>query len=173
MNMKMATTIKNLLLAATLAFCSAGFAQKGASSSENYDQGFRVGFGINAGAVTGDYFNWSLGADARLQYDFSRRTSITLTTGYTHLFGDDDIPDLGFIPLKGGFKAFVWEDQFYVLGEIGAGFAVTNDYDETALLWAPGIGYANKYIDISVRYEGMTDFEADQIVLRLAYGFRL
>jgi hypothetical protein len=171
--MKMTSIIKGLLLVIMTTFGTTVFAQQGASSTENYDQGFRVGFGLNAGAVTGDYFNWSLGGDARLQYDFSRRTSITLTTGYTHLFGDDDVPDLGFIPVKAGFKAFVWEDQFYVLGEAGAGFSVTNDYDETAFLWAPGIGYANKYIDISVRYEGMTDFEADQIVLRLAYGFRL
>ncbi len=171
--MKMRTGIRSLLIAAMVTFSTAGFAQQGASSPENYKQGFRLGFGLNAGAVTGDYFNWSLGADARLQYDFSKRTSITLTTGYTHLFGDNDVPDLGFIPVKGGFKAFVWDDEFYVLGELGAGFSVTNDYDKTAFLWAPGIGYATKYIDISVRYEGMTDFKADQVALRLAYGFKL
>ncbi|MNK07733.1 hypothetical protein D3C87_256510 [compost metagenome] len=171
--MKMATTIRGLLLTAMITLGASGFAQQKATSTANYNQGFRVGFGLNAGAVTGDYFNWSLGADARLQYDFSKRTSITLTTGYTHLFGDNDIPDLGFIPVKGGFKAFVWDDEFYVLGEVGAGFSVTNNYDKTAFIWAPGIGYATKYVDISVRYEGMGDFEANQIALRLAYGFRL
>lgn len=169
----MATTIRGLLLTAMITLGVSGFAQQKAASTANYNQGFRVGFGLNAGAVTGDYFNWSLGADARLQYDFSKRTSITLTTGYTHLFGDNDIPDLGFIPVKGGFKAFVWDDEFYVLGEVGAGFSVTNNYDKTAFIWAPGIGYATKYVDISVRYEGMGDFEANQIALRLAYGFRL
>jgi hypothetical protein len=172
--MKMATTLRGVLLAAMVTFSAAGFAQEGASSTENYDQGFRLGFGLNAGAATGDYFNFALGGDVRLQYDLSQRTSITLTTGYTHLFGEEDyIKDLGFIPVKAGFKAFIWEDRFYVLGEAGAGFAVTNDYNETAFLWSPGIGYANKYIDISLRYEGMTDFDADQIALRLAYGFRL
>lgn len=169
----MATTIRGLLLTAMITLGVSGFAQQKSASTANYNQGFRVGFGLNAGAVTGDYFNWSLGADARLQYDFSKRTSITLTTGYTHLFGDNDIPDLGFIPVKGGFKAFVWDDEFYVLGEVGAGFSVTNNYDKTAFIWAPGIGYATKYVDISVRYEGMGDFEANQIALRLAYGFRL
>ncbi|GGB75386.1 hypothetical protein GCM10007424_14150 [Flavobacterium suaedae] len=140
----------------------------------NYDQKFRLGFGLNAGAATGDYFNFALGGDVRLQYDLSQKTSLTLTTGYTHLFGEEDyIDDLGFIPVKGGFKAFVLENSLYVLGEVGAGFAVTNDYDETTFLWAPGIGYATENIDISVRYEGMNDFNADQIALRLAYGFKL
>lgn len=165
---------KSLLLSA-LMLCGLGsFAQEGASTTENYDQGFRLGFGLNAGLATGDYFNFALGGDVRLQYDLSQRTSITLTTGYTHLFAEEDfIDDLGFIPLKAGFKAFVWENRFYVLGEAGAGFAVTGDYDETAFIWSPGIGYANEVIDISLRYEGMGDFEADQIALRFAYGFRL
>lgn len=171
--MKMGTGIRGLLIATMITFGATGFAQQKTAPGANYNQGFRLGFGLNAGAVTGDYFNWSLGADARLQYDFSKRTSITLTTGFTNLFGDNEVKDLGFIPLKGGFKAFVWDDEFYVLGEVGAGFSVTNSYDKTAFLWAPGIGYATKYVDISVRYEGMTDFKADQIALRLAYGFKL
>ena len=172
--MNLGKMMKGVLLAMLFGFGMAAYAQDGASSTENYDQGFRLGFGLNAGAATGDYFNFALGGDVRLQYDLSQRTSITLTTGYTHLFGEEDfIPDLGFIPVKAGFKAFVWEDRFYVLGEAGAGFAVTSDYDETAFLWSPGIGYANDVIDLSLRYEGMGDFEADQIALRLAYGFKL
>ena len=74
---------------------------------------------------------------------------------------------------KAGFKAFVLEDRFYVLGEIGAGFAVTNGYKETTFLWAPGIGYANENFDISLRYEDYKKFNTNQIALRLAYGFKL
>ncbi|AXG72759.1 hypothetical protein DVK85_00320 [Flavobacterium arcticum] len=143
-------------------------------SINNYDQKFRLGFGLNAGPAIGDYFNLALGGDVRLQYDLTQRTSLTLTTGYTHLFSEEDyIDDLGYIPVKAGFKAFVLEDNFYVLGEVGAGFAVTNDYNETTFIWAPGVGYANEYIDLSVRYEGMNDFKTDQVALRLAYGFKL
>jgi hypothetical protein len=171
--MNMGIKLRGLLLAAMLTVGSTAFAQDGASSADGYDQGFKLGFGVNAGVTTGDYFNWALGGDARLQYNFTQRTSLTLTTGFTNLFGDDEVKDLGFIPVKAGFKAFVWEDRFYVLGEVGAGFAVTNDYDQTTFLWAPGIGYASKYIDVSVRYEGMNDFNADQVALRLAYGFNL
>ena len=172
--MKFTTSLRGLLLAAIVTFGTAGYAQEGASSTENYDQGFRLGFGLNAGAATGDFFNFALGGDVRLQYDMSERTSLTLTTGYTHLFAEEDeINDLGFIPAKVGFKGFIWGDRFYLLGEVGAGFAVTGDYDETTFLWSPGLGYANDVIDLSLRYEGMGDFQTDQIALRLAYGFKL
>jgi hypothetical protein len=166
--------LKSLLLSGLmLAGVTATAQDVDAVPNDGYDSGFRLGFALNGGVTTGDYFNFALGGDVRLQYDMTKRTSLTLTTGYTHLFGESEVPDLGFIPAKVGFKAFVWEDQFYVLGEVGAGFAVTNNYDETTFLWAPGIGYANDVIDLSVRYEGMNDFHADQIALRIAYGFKL
>lgn len=149
-------------------------------SAQNYDQGFRLGFGLNAGYVFEDPYDFTLGADVRLQYDLSKRTSITLTTGFTNLFIGDGMKDLGFIPVKAGFKGFIWEDQFYLLGEAGAGFAVTNSYDKTTLILSPGVGYANRYIDLSLRYEYYGDFEkangnkgVGQLALRLAYGFRL
>jgi hypothetical protein len=175
--MKKSGKLKFLSLAfIAFLYANTTFAQD--TEVKNYDQGFRLGFGVNGGIPTDGDYDWSLGGDVRLQYDLSKRTSLTLTTGFTNLFnGDDpngnDIKDLGFIPAKAGFKAFIWEDQFYVLGELGAGFAVTNGYDKTTFLWAPGIGYANKYIDVSVRYEGYHDFKTDQVALRLAYGFDL
>jgi hypothetical protein len=176
MNTKM--NFKGMLLAAMMMMGATAFAQDITGTGnpdldENYTQGFRLGFGVNGSLATGDYFDWGLGGDVRLQYDLSRKTSLTLTTGFTNLFAKDDIKDLGYIPAKLGFKAFVWEDRLYVLGEAGAAFAVTNDYDETSFLWAPGIGYAADPIDISIRYEGTNDFHTDQIALRIAYGFKL
>ena len=144
-----------------------------AQEQEKYDQGFRLGIGINAGVPTDDPYDFNLGADARLQYDLSKKYSLTFTTGFSNMFVSGDDNDLGYIPAKAGFKAFIWEDQFYVLGEVGAGFAVTNGYNDTSFLWAPGIGYANKYIDISVRYEDYDKFNTNQVALRLAYGFKL
>lgn len=169
-------TIKGVMLAGLMMLGFGGYAQETTTtnlSNDGYDGGFRMGIGVNAGIPTDSNFNFALGGDVRLQYDLSRKTSLTLTTGYTHLFADDNIPDLGYIPAKLGFKAFVWGDRFYVLGEAGAGFAVTNDYDETTFLWSPGVGYATDKIDISVRYEGMNDFNTDQVALRVAYGFKL
>lgn len=180
--MKKFTKISGLFAAIAALFFGANMnAQEG--SIENYDQGFRLGFGANIGAVTSDPYDFALGGDVRLQYDLSQRYSIVLTTGFTNLFVGDDMKDLGFIPAKLGFKAFVWEDQFYVLAEAGAGFAVTNDYDKTSLILAPGIGYATKSIDLSLRYEHYSDFPAinngkvdegfGQIALRVAYGFKI
>ena len=180
--MKKFTKISGFFAVATaLLFSASATAQD--TSVENYDQGFRLGFGANIGAVVDDPYDFALGADVRLQYDLSARYSIVLTTGFTNLFIGDDAKDLGFIPAKLGFKAFVWEDRFYVLAEAGAGFAVTNDYDKTTLILAPGIGYANKSFDLSLRYEHYNDFPAidngqydegvGQIALRLAYGFKI
>jgi len=149
---------------------------------KNYDQGWRLGFGLNVGYVLDDLYDGALGGDVRLQYDFSKRTSIALTTGFTNLFIGDDIKDIGFIPVKGAFKMFWWEDRWYGLAEVGVGFPVTNDYSgniDNTLILAPGIGYATKYVDLSLRYEHYTEFPAQdsrgvgQIALRLAYGFRL
>jgi hypothetical protein len=182
--MKTTTKIKTLLLLATAAFYSNTVSAQDTPAT-NYDQGFRLGIGLNAGYATQDPYKLALGADVRLQYDLSQRYSLTLTTGYTNLFvSKADGNDLGFIPAKAGFKAFIWEDQFYVMGEAGAAFAVSNGNNKTSLLLSPSIGYATKYIDISVGYEHYSDFDrinnngtlgkgVGQVGVRLAYGFKL
>lgn len=131
---------------------------------------FRLGFGINGGIPTNSIFDFSLGADARLQYDMSLKTSLAFTTGYTHLFNKNS-GDLGFVPAKLGFKAFIG-NQFYILGETGAAFG-THKTMGTSFLWAPGIGIATKHIDISLRYEDYNKFNTSQVSLRLAYGFKI
>jgi len=178
--MKASTKFKSLLVLSLTLFFGLTTSAQTATSNENYDQGFRLGFGINPGYVFNDPYGFALGGDARIQYDFSRRTSVTFTTGFTNLFIGDDLKDLGFIPVKAGFKGFIWDDQVYLLGEVGAAIAVTNGYDKTSLLLSPGIGYATKNIDLSLRYEYYGDFVDEtgdkgigQIALRIAYGFKL
>ena len=180
--MKMTEKIK-ILFVFVIAIMFAGNAN--AQETAKYDQGFRVGFGANAGYSIDAPYKLALGADARVQYDLSKRYSLTLTTGFTNLFvSKADGSDLGFIPAKAGFKAFVWNDQFYVMGEAGAAFAITNGYNKTSLLVSPTIGYATKYIDLSVHYEHYSDFAkvnnngsvgkgVGQVGVRLAYGFAL
>jgi hypothetical protein len=149
-----------------------------------YKQGFRLGFGLNTGYVLNKPFGFGLGADARLQFDLSKRYSIALTTGFTNFFVAGNNNDLGFVPVKLGFKAFIWNDQFYVIGEGGAAFAITNDFNKNSVIIAPGIGFATKIIDLSIRYEHYPAFPIlfsddslgqgnGQLVLRLAYGFKL
>jgi hypothetical protein len=160
-----------------------GVATTSAQEVNNFDPGFRLGFGINGGLPLDDPYDYNLGADARLQYDLSQRYSLTLTTGFSNMFVSGENNDLGYIPAKAGFKAFVLKDQLYLMGEVGAAFAVTNGYNKTSLLLSPAIGYANDNIDISLRYEHFNDFPVvkndvtkdglGQISLRLAYGFKL
>lgn len=148
-----------------------------------YDQGWRLGLGLSGGYVTDDLYDFSVGGDVRLQYDFSQRMSISLTTGFTNLFIGNDTKDLGFIPVKAGFKMFWWEDSWYAMAEAGAGFPITNHYSgqiDNTLILSPTIGYATKNVDISLRYEHYSDFPTEdggkgvgQVALRLAYGFRL
>lgn len=182
--MKITTTIKMLFILAISLFSASTLVAQETTTPENYDQGFKLGIGISAGTVFQDPYDFALAADARLQYDLSKRYSITLTSGFSNLFVSGDNNDLGFIPVKAGFKAFVWNDQFYVMGEIGGAIAVTNNYDKTSLLLAPSIGYASKYIDISLRYEHYKDFPTlnnngtlgqgvGQLGIRVAYGFKL
>ena len=182
--MKITEKIKIVMVVAiSILFANNSDAQETAKT-QDYDKGFRLGFGLNGGIpINNDVCDWALGGDVRLQYDLSKRTSLTLTTGFTNLFINHDainqdginekVKDLGFIPVKLGFKAFFWEDQFYVLGEVGGGFAVTNGYNQSTTIWSPGIGYANKKFDLSLRYEAYPNYNTEQIALRIAYGFKL
>lgn len=183
--MKTTEKIKIVMaLAISVLFADNANAQE-TSSSQNYDQGFRLGIGVTGGYAVHDPYKLALGADARLQYDLSKRYSLTLTTGYSRLFvSEADGDDLGFVPAKLGFKAFIWNDQFYIMGEGGAAFVTDPHYHKTSLLLAPSIGYATKYIDISLRYEYYNDLPrlnnnrslgkgVGQAGIRVAYGFDL
>ena len=186
--MKISAKIKMVLVVAISAMFANNAQAQEVKEVKNYDQGFRLGVGLNAGYSTNDPYKLALGADVRGQYDLSKRYSLTLTTGYTNLFvSKADGKDLGLIPAKAGFKAFIWDDSFYVMGEAGAAFAVSNvdnTRDKTSLLLSPSIGYATKYIDISVNYTNYNHFDrlnndgslgkgVGQVGVRLAYGFKL
>lgn len=183
--MKVTERIKIVMvLAISVLFANNSTAQQN-SNSQNYDQGFRLGIGVIGGYAIHDPYKLALGADARLQYDLSKKYSLTLTTGYSRLFvSEADGNDLGFVPAKLGFKAFIWNDQFYIMGEGGAAFVTDPHYHKTSLLLAPSIGYATKYIDISLRYEQYNDLPrwnndgslgkgVGQVGVRVAYGFDL
>ena len=178
--MKISGKIKTVLVLAISAMFASNVEAQETKEVKNYDQGFRLGVGINGGVPTNnDVYNFALGADVRGQYDLTKRYSLLLTTGFTNMFKYKDAQDptntkdLGFIPIKAGFKAFVWNDEFYVLGEVGGGIAVTNGHKQDTYLWSPGVGYAGKDIDVSLRYEGYTEYDTNQIALRIAYGFKL
>ncbi|NRF38239.1 hypothetical protein [Pedobacter foliorum] len=141
----------------------------------------KLGVGINLGVPTTDGYSFAVGADARLQFDVSKQVSIPVTAGYTHFLGKTvggfDVPDFGYIPLKGGVKVFFDEtgSGLYGLGEIGAGFGVTKG-SGTSFLYSPAVGYAfSSGLDLGVKYEGLSKGGGNlgQVALRIAYGFKL
>lgn len=176
---------KTIITGAILAFLTLGATSAMAQDikGDDYEQKFKMGIGANVGYPFEDPYNLNVGGDVRLQYDLSKKYSLTATTGFNNLFVSGDNNDLGYIPAKLGFKAFVLKDKFYLMGEAGAAFAVTNNYYDKSLLLSPSIGYATKYIDLSLRYEYLPDFPSirnnaadkglGQVSLRLAYGFDL
>lgn len=176
---------KTIITGAILAFLTLGATTAMAQDikGDDYEQKFKMGIGANVGYPFEDPYNLNVGGDVRLQYDLSKKYSLTATTGFNNLFVSGDNNDLGYIPAKLGFKAFVLKDKFYLMGEAGAAFAVTNNYNDKSLLLSPSIGYATKYIDLSLRYEYLPDFPSirnnaadkglGQVSLRLAYGFDL
>ncbi|WP_432710931.1 outer membrane beta-barrel protein [Pedobacter sp.] len=154
-------------------------------------QGPKLGIGINAGVPTTDQYNFTLGADARLQFDVSKQLSIPVTAGYTHFFSKDAIDagtlekqNYSYIPVKAGVKVFFDESGsgLYGLAEIGAAFGVS-DHAKTGFLYSPAIGYAwSSGLDLGVKYEGISsareqtfgyDKNVGHVALRLAYGFKL
>ena len=174
-------TQKKILLTLTLLVSTIIYSQT--DKAANYDQGFRLGIGLNAGVPTVESYDFNLGIDARMQYDLTKVYSLTLTTGFSNFFVDGKKNDLGYIPLKAGFKAFVFKDTVYLMGEAGAAFAVTNNYDKTSLVLSPSVGFVTKNFDFSLRYDHFSDFQYVKnnqvkdglglLSLRVAYGFKL
>jgi hypothetical protein len=150
----------------------------------------KLGIGINAGVPTNnDYFKFTLGADARFQFDVADQLSIPVTVGYTNFFAKDyetnglkiEGQDYGFIPAKVGLKYFFSPSGsgLYGLAEAGAAFGVTQ-HAKTAFLYSPAIGYSwSSGLDLGVKYEGIskatsyTPGTTGQVALRIAYGFKL
>tara|TARA_R110000823_G_scaffold118986_10_gene243148 strand:- start:1419 stop:1892 length:474 start_codon:yes stop_codon:yes gene_type:complete len=152
-------------------------------NTEKYDRNFKLEIGLNAGLPFNDPYEFNLGADARLQYNISETYSLTFTTGLNNLYVKDDGKNFNYIPIKVGYKTFLFSNAFYVMGEIGAALSVTDVYNKNSMIFAPSLGFVKKYVDVSVRYEFLKDFPIikentvdhglGQIMLRIAYGFDL
>lgn len=154
-------------------------------------QSNKLGIGVNVGIPTSDAYKFTLGADARLQFDVSKQISIPVTAGYTRFFSKDLTiagvnfkQDYAYIPVKAGVKAFFDESGsgFYGLAEVGAAFGVT-DGAKTGFLYSPAIGYSwSSGLDLGIKYEGISSGRdasifypknTGQVALRIAYGFKL
>jgi hypothetical protein len=153
-------------------------------NTETYQSSLKLGVGLSGGLPLKDPYTFNVGGDVRLQYNISETYSLTFTTGYSNLFLEDDGVNFGYVPIKVGYKTFLFSNEFYVMAEMGGAFSVTKAYGGVnSIIFGPTLGYASKYIDFSLRYEILNDFPvikdgvADdglgQIMVRVAYGFDL
>src|SRR5690606_4814001 len=113
--MKTLRNLKGLFTIAAALFMTAATAQDTdtfPTPVENYDQAFRLGFGLSAVMMTDDVYDHDLGVHIRLQYGLSTRTYTALAAGFTNLFIGGDVTDLGIISATGGLTAFWWEGRF-------------------------------------------------------------
>lgn len=154
----------------TLSSCLLTVATVSAQSS------WKVGFGVNSGLATGEAFQYTLGGDIHAEKIFSDRVTGTLSAGFTHFFEKDHFRGFSqygspynVIPVKAGIKYFA-SKQFYLGGELGAGFAF--EQWGTSFLWSPSVGFAfNNGLDLSLRYEDFTKSPVTKAAsLRLGYN---
>jgi hypothetical protein len=153
---------------------------------------WRFGIGVETGITTGNVAkisSWDVAGTARLQYNVDNNWGIILTSGYynffagnnnvntTTKFGPDyygtNTHDLGMIPVKAGFKNY-WGNGMYLTAEGGVGFETKYNEDKKLIL-APGLGWSDKSIDASVRYENFSGQNNNYglVNVRIAYGFAL
>lgn len=152
-----------------------------------HESHLRFGLGVEGLLPVGNAsqsINPGIGITPRLQYGLTDSWALTFTTGLYHFFPKTiTIPATQFsaeskfknksdvIPVKIGAKYFFCSN-FYLSGEVGAGFEVGSGQKSAHFLYSPGLGYASKNWDIGVRYENYNG--NDGIVgLRVAYGFGL
>lgn len=175
----MKKTVKLLTALSFVGLLFSNIETKAQSATPPDSQDWRLGVSVNPGVATKDPYGFVIGGDLRLQKDFVGPLSLTLTTGFTHFSVKDEFKntpaDMSYnvIPAKAGLKAYV-SPHFYVGGEVGAGFATSNDMG-TSFVWSPTIGYSfNNGLDLGVKYEDYTKFDnTKQVALRIAYGFNL
>lgn len=146
------------------------------AATASAQKSWQVGFGVSPGLATGEAFKYTLGGDIRAEKMFSNHITGTFSAGFSHFFEKDhfrDFPQYGspynVIPVKAGLKYFLGQ-QFYVGGELGAGFAF--EQWGTSFLWSPSVGLAfNSGLDLSLRYEDFTKSPATKVVaLRMGYN---
>jgi len=155
------------------------------STNVNAQESRKFGIGLSLGVPTTDFYSFAIGADARMQFDLTKRLSVPVAAGYNHYIAKDNasnLPDYGYIPVKTGLKYFFDPSGsgLYAMGEVGAAFGVTSDA-KTTFLYAPTVGYSfSSGLDLGVRYENtgrgvdrVGAPEMGQVALRIAYGFKL
>jgi hypothetical protein len=101
-------------------------------TADTYDRNFKLGIAINGGLPLNDPYSLNVGGDIRLQYNISTSYVLCFTVGYNNLSIQDNIQDIGagnifadsngsslsYIPIKVGYKTFLFQNEFYIVKPI-------------------------------------------------------
>ena len=139
-------------------------------------------YNINPGSKS---YKPGFGVSGKFQYDVTQNLGVTFGVGYTVVNTDNSRiygtnpnlkPSLKMVPVKLGAKAY-FLPEFYFGGEVGLLYVDPYvDYkskSHLAKILAPSVGYETNHLDVSFRYENISEKNVylSFIALRSAYSF--
>ena len=132
--------------------------------------------GLEAGMPMGDFkesHNFGVGLSAKVILS----SGLTGSIGYVTFSGKDlpgfgKMPAFNTIPVKAGYRIKA-DGGFYFEPQVGITFMSSDGESMNAFTWAPNVGISTGPIDISVRYENISQSgeNLNFLGLRLAYSF--
>lgn len=154
--------------------------------------GRRLSFGIDPGVTTGkirDSYDRVIGGSLQADIPLSRKLCFTVNTGYTgflHKLPSSD-NNLSVLPVKAGFRYFVFGERIYVGAEVGMSYLMNmhavGAANRGAFVDAEHIGIlhrlsSSQYIEAGIRIQSDTSFFTDIrtqqfYAVRVAYAFNL
>jgi len=197
---KMKTTRKIGIV--TTLLVSFAFASKAQTNPTNAgtssDKEWRISVGPEVGIPTGTFatnYGWLFGGSVQLDIPvLVHGLYVTANAGYDNLIAKKNVPNINVqtIPVKAGFKYFIWNDLVYVQAQAGVQFlgnkSDLNADKAAAFTYSPSVGVLLKlapknYLDLGVRWEETAGFynggegsggnSYGLVALRVAYSFGL
>lgn len=198
MKMKSKIGIVTVLLVSFAFASKAQTSTPAGSTTSSTDKEWRLSVGPEFGIPSGNFahnYGWLFGGSVQLDIPvFVPGLYVTANAGYDNLIAKKDVANINVqtIPVKAGFKYFVFSDLVYVQAMAGVHFLANksdlNADKAAAFTYTPGVGVLLKlapknYLDLGVRWEETAGFynggegsggnSYGQVTLRVAYSFGL
>lgn len=148
------------------------------SFSQGKGGGTSLSSGLEIGLPMGDMSNsQSVGLGASVKALFGETSGFTASVGYMTFSGKEvsgfgKFPAFNAIPVKVGYR-MATEGGFYFEPQVGVAFTSQGGSSASAFTYAPNVGIITGGLDLSARYEAMSNNGStiSFIGLRLAYMF--
>ena len=146
--------------------------------SQSKGGGTSLSSGLEIGLPMGDMSNsQSVGLGASVKALFGETSGFTASVGYMTFSGKEvsgfgKLPAFNAIPVKVGYR-MATEGGFYFEPQIGMAFTSQGGSSASAFTYAPNVGIITGGLDLSARYEAMSNNGStiSFVGLRLAYMF--